>query len=50
MIKILQECAKEKDISPELIKKIYDLERDEVHLNVRNNEIDIRRNVMESLG
>jgi len=49
MIKILGDCAKEKNIPSELVKKIYDLERDEVHLSSRNNEIELRRQIIDSL-
>ena len=49
MMKILEECAKEKGISPKLIKKIYDLERDQSHLSYRNNEIKLRQDIIESM-
>ena len=48
MIKILGDCAKEKNIQLDLIKKIYDLERDEVHLSSRNNEGKLRREIVDS--
>ena len=47
LIEILTKCAQEKDIPPELIKKIYDLERAEVHQKFRNNEILIRIDVLK---
>ena len=49
LIEILTKCAKEKDIPPELIKKIYDLERASVHQKFRNNETIIRIDVLKWL-
>jgi len=49
MIEILTKCANEKNIPQKLIKKIYDLERAEVHLKSRSNETKIRIDILESL-
>ena len=49
MIKILKKCAEEKDISSELIKKIYDLEKDTVHQNYRDNETKLRIDILKSM-
>lgn len=47
MIEILTECAKEKNIPAELIKKIYDLERGQTHLIHRDNELSFLREITE---
>lgn len=49
MIKILEDCAKEKGVPIKLIKKIYDMERDEAHLSSRNNEIKLRQDIIDSM-
>ena len=47
MIKILGKCASEKEVSPELIKQIYDLERGQIHLSHRENEVELRQKILE---
>ena len=43
LVKILQECAKEKNISEKLVKNIYDFERGQTHLTTRKSSLpDLR--------
>jgi hypothetical protein len=49
IIDLLGECAKEKDIPLELIKKIYDLEKSTAHQNSRDNETALRIDIIKSL-
>jgi hypothetical protein len=49
IIDLLGECAKEKDIPLELVKKIYDLEKSTVHQNSRDNETSLRIDILKSL-
>lgn len=48
MIKILTDCANEKGVLPELVKQIYDIERGEVHQNIRMNEVVLRDAISKS--
>lgn len=49
LIKILQECAKEKGISEKLVKEIYDLEKGQTHLPSRTNESDLRKLLLDQV-
>ena len=47
MIEILGKCASEKGISAESVKRIYDLERGQIHLSHRDLEVEIRMIILE---
>ena len=49
IIEILQECAREKGISEEVVKKIYDLEKGQTHLPSRTNEDDLRKELLDEV-
>ena len=50
IIKILEGVAKEKGIPDGLLKKIYDMERRQVHLSSRDNIDELRRILFENLS
>ena len=50
MIEILEGVAKEKGIPDGLLKKIYDMERRQVHLSSRDNIDELRRILFENLS
>ena len=49
IIKILENRANEIDISKEMIKEIYDMERGQTHLNSRGNEVELRQKLLSHL-